>query len=95
MDTHYVTISPTGEVVIDMSVLERAHEHAKATSDLLEQLRGQGCKRVKLSVAETRQVISKHHLAMFLNSNSQNPPTEDDQRHLDELTESLIEKLFK
>lgn len=41
-----------------------------------------------------RSVIAKHHHAMFLHHNSQTPPTEDDQRHLDEMTESLIKQLY-
>jgi hypothetical protein len=94
MDTHYTGISPTDEVVADTDVLMRAHSHAQAASELLEQLRNQERHRVKLSVEVGRQIIARHHHDLFLENNNQNTPTEEDQKHLDDLTEALMEHLF-
>jgi len=92
--THYTTIATTGESVVDADTLARAYSHAIVSAELLEKLHESSCSRLKMDLSAARQKIGKHHYRQYKSNNEQRDPSEDDQRHLDELTESLMHNLF-
>lgn len=88
-----IEVDSRSHTLVRNEIVGKMSAHLKMAAEMLESVKE--AEPVEPDMDRIRTVIAKHHYKLFLDNNSQNAPTEDDQRHLDDLTDALVEKLFK